>query len=299
MPRNQRPLRYLRQYELSPNFTQRKYYFENFVGGQQPIFYQHTSGLSVAPTTTTITQGVTVHSLTPSGGYWNVFTTTDQDLLPTGSATNGLDIAGDLVDNEALEIVPGGNAANSRLAFTVGTDSDFFLRAKLKITDVDGSDQFLVGFRKQEPFAVPTSFLNTGDGIYTDFFGIGFAATVASPNDVRTAYDLNNGGSTTVTDTGFNWADGEVHEVQLRVVGAKAVVLINGVRIGNPIAKDGDGAAITSQSTFSAPSFTFDSGDTLVPFIFLRHDAAISNAHYLRELEIGHLVEAGLDPNAL
>lgn len=292
MPSKTRPLRKTHPYNLSDNFRYKKYYYENFKGGQQPFFFKIASGLPALPTAA---QGATSYCLTPGGAYWEMFETTAQTLFPTGSAGNGLDIACDLVDNEALELVPGGNSSSSRLAFVVGTDSNFFIRAKFKWTDVDGSDQALVGFRKQEAFAVPTSFLNGGDGIYTDFAGIGFADTLGI--DISTATDLNNSGSTTVTDTGFNATDGEIIELQLRVVGRVAQYFINGVRIGNPVAVDGDGTAITSQTTLSAASFTFDSGDTLVPFIFLRHDAAVANATYLQEIEVGHLVDVGLDPN--
>lgn len=283
-------------YQMSPTYVKNQYYYENFKDGRQMPWFKTTSGLTVVATTATITQGNTIQGVTPNQ-WWECFATTDQDILATGVADSGLDLAGDLVDNEAAEWVPGGNAAASRLAFVTGTDTDFFIKAKFKITDADGSDQFLVGFRKQEAYAVPTSFLTTGDGIYTDFFGVGFASTVANPNAVVTASDIANGGSTTVTSTGFTWADGLVHSLELRVVGRKALVLINGVAIGNPIAKDGDGGAITSQSTLSTASYTFANALTVIPFIFLRHDANVSNAHYLQEIEVGRLVEVGKDPN--
>ena len=298
MPRSNRPLRYVDQYEINPNLTQKKYYHENFKQGSDILWFNVTSGLPVLPLAATAAQGTAHQGISPYGQYWQLFNTTDQDVLTIGTAANGLNIAGDLVNNEALELVPGGNAANSRLAFTVGTDSDFFIKTKFKITDADGSDQFLVGFRKQEAFAVPTSFLTTGDGIYTDFFGVGFAAVVGSPNTVRTASDLNNGGSTTVTSTGFTWADTLTHTLEVRVVGGKALVLINDNLLGNVISKDGDGGAITAQTTLTGPVFTFDSTDILVPFIFLRHDTNVSESHFLQEVEVGHLVDVGKDPNA-
>lgn len=298
MPRSNRPLRYTQAYQINPNLTQGKYYFENFKQGADILWFNVAAGLPVLPLAATAAQGTAQQGISPAGQYWQFFNTTDQDVLTIGTAANGLNIAGDLVNNEALELVPGGNAANSRLAFTVGTDSDFFIKTKFKITDADGSDQFLVGFRKQEAFAVPVSFLTTGDGVYTDFFGVGFAAVVGNPNTVRTASDLNNSGSTTVTSTGFTWADTLTHTLEVRVVGGKALVLINDNLLGNVIAKDGDGGAITAQSTLTGPVFTFDSGDTLVPFIFLRHDTNISESHFLQEVEVGHLVDVGKDPNA-
>ena len=298
MPRSTRPLRYTQQYQINPNLTQGKYYYENFKQGADILWFNVTSGLPVLPLAATAAQGTAQQGISPAGQYWQFFNTTDQDIMTIGTAGSGLNISGDLVNNESLELVPGGNSTAARLAFTIGTDSDFFIKTKWKITDADGSDQFLVGFRKQEAFAVPTSFLTTGDGIYTDFFGVGFASTVANPNNVFTASDLNNGGSTTVRDTNFDWADGLVHSLEVRVVGGKALVLINDNLLGNVISKDGDGAAITAQSTLTGPVFTFDSADVVVPFIFLRHDTNVSESHFLQEIEVGHLVDVGKDPNA-
>lgn len=295
MARNDRRRDY--PYQMSDSFVKGQYYYENFKDGRDILWFNVTSGLPVLPLAATAAQGTAQQGISPAGQYWQFFNTTDQDIMTIGTAGSGLNIAGDLVNNESLELVPGGNSTASRLAFVAGTDPDFFIKTKWKLTDADGSDQFLVGFRKQEAFAVPTSFLTTGDGIYTDFFGAGFAATVTNPNVVKTASDLNNGGSTTVTDTSFDWADTLVHTLEVRVVGRKALVLINGVLLGNPVSKDGDGASITSQDTLTGPVFTFDSGDTLVPFIFLRHDTNVSESHFLQEIEVGRLVDVGKDPN--
>lgn len=225
-----------------------------------------------------------------------MYQTTAQTLFPTRHATKGLLIGCDVVDNESVEYVPGGNHEANPLGILAGTDPGAFIRATFEFADVSGSDQFVVGFRKQETFAVPTSFLSTGDGIYTDFFGIGFSGT-ANPNDVKLVRDLNNGGSTTVFDTGFNFADGGIHTLEIRVKGRRVTALINGVVLGSPVKKDGVGTAISAQSTFTTPTFSFDAGDFLIPFIFHRYDTTTPGAVYLRRLVCGQLVEDGLDPN--
>jgi hypothetical protein len=184
------------------------------------------------------------------------------------------------------------------MAFVVGTDPSFFLRVTLEITAANGSDQLLVGWRKAQTYLVPTSFLNGGNAGYTDFAAIGFASTVASPNPVVTATDVGGSGTTTVTSTGFTWANGGIHTLEVRVVGGQARYFINGTRIGNPVTKDGTGTAITSQTTTSGVVYNFTSGLTLVPFIFVRQDAGLTTAVYLRQLEVGPLVLVGLDPNA-
>lgn len=292
--RSNRPRQLVYPYQISSDPKIGRYYYEKFSGN--PLSFLQSSSLPVMPTAP-IAQGTTVNMHTGKGQPWEWFTTTAQSLAPTWSATNGVEIALDQVDNESVELVPGGNNASNPLAFVAGTDPNFFFRAKFKIADADGMDQFGIGFRKQEAFAVPTSFLTTGDGIYTDFFLLGFAATVANPNGVRTSSDLNNGGSATVSAINFTWADNEVHELQLRVIGRKPYVYINGVLAGDSVSKDGDGASITAQQTVSGPSFTFDDGDTLVPFIFCRQDAALSPV-YLREIEIGFLRDVGKDKNS-
>jgi len=297
MPASTRPLDSVHPYELSSNFRKKKFYYESFKSGAKPFLYTVSATGIPAVATTAAGQGVVHEMITGNGFPWQVFNTTDQAVLPFCTAAAGLDISCDLVDNEAVELVPGGNFANSQLAFVTGTDSNFYFWIKYKFTDVSGADQaILCGFRKQEAFAVPTSLLTTGDGIYTDFAGIGLSEEDGV--DIKTMTDLNNAGSTVVTDTGFDLTDSEVFTLEVRVIGRVAKYYINGVEIGNPVAFDGDGTAITSQATLSAAAFTFDSGDTLVPFIFFRHDDEVGNGCTIQEIEIGHLVDKGLDEGA-
>lgn len=287
------PGSYVWPYQLAPDYKNGKYYFENFKDGHKPFLY--TVSATGIPAVATTTAGADVtHEMMTHRGYWQVYNTTDQAVLPFATAGTGLNISGDLVDNESLELVPGGNFASSRLAFVIGTDSNFFMRVKYKFSDVSGMDQTIfAGFRKQETFAAPTSLLTTGDGIYTDFFGIGLSEEDGV--DLKTMSDLNNGGSTTVTDTGFDLTDDEVFEVMVWVCGGKVRAFINGIELGNPVAKDGDGTAITSQSTVTCASFTFDSGDTVIPWIFIRHDDEVGNGCCIQEIEIGHLRDIGAD----
>jgi hypothetical protein len=278
-------------YRLSDYLRKRRYFYERFATAQ-PIVATVASTITALPTAS---QGLVCSVLTPRGNYMEWFQTTAQTLHPVGHAS-GLVISGDLVNNECNEFVPGGNDLNSALGFVVGTDN-FFAKATLEITDVSGSDQLLVGFRKPQTYGVPTSFLTTGDGIYTDFVGIGFAATAANPNPVNVSSDLNNSGSALVQSTGFTWADTTIHSLEVQCIGRSARFLINGVPLGGSVAFNALGAAITAQATKTA-AYTFDSGDTMIPFIFVRHDASTPGAVYLRELEIGALIEADKDPSA-
>jgi len=292
MPRNTRPLRFTQQYEINPNFTRSRYLFEKF-SGSTPWLNPGATGVTALPTAA---QGQVDCAISPMGYYYELFQTTAQTILPFPHATKGLEISGDEVDNESLEIVPGGNRTNSPYAMTVGTDSDFFMRVQLEVTDASGSDQLVVGWRKVQTYAVPVGFLAATDPTYTDFAAIGFAGTKADPNPLRTITDLaDQGAAPTVNAVNFTWADGKIHQLEVRVIGGKALYLINGIRLGNPVAVDALGAAITSQSTLTSAPYTFAAATVVVPFIFLRHDTDVAEDTFMRQLEIGHTVDIGLD----
>jgi hypothetical protein len=300
MPRSTRPLRYIRPKDADPNtFFGSKYYYQNFKSGVQPLtFTTVASGFGVLTVAGAGAIGAAAtHKLFIPGCpvNWDIFGHTAQTNTVIGTLGSGLEISGDEVDNEGLELVIGQLTASNPLARTIGTDSDFFFRAKFKVTDASGADEFGIGWRKNEAFSA--SFApSAADPIYTDFAMIGFAGTSANPNPVRTSTDLNNSGTGVRTSTGFTWADTLVHKLEIRVKSGAVQYLINDVPLGGTISKDGDGNTITAQNTSSGAAFTFDSTDVLVPFIFLQHDADVCEDLFLQEIEIGSLVDIGLDP---
>lgn len=244
-----------------------------------------------------------VNTILPCGPWAcpiDVYQTTEQTAAPTFTAGKGLEIGLDAADNESVEYVFGGNDALNPLQYknasTRASDGreGVIFEAVIELTDASGLDQFLVGWRKQEAFAVPTSFLSTGDAGYTDFFGIGFAGTKANPNPVRVAWDVDNSGSTTVNAAGFTWADTLVHKIGCAIVGGKPYFFINDRPLGAPVNRDALGNAITSQSTTEITSArpALDSGDVMVPFIFCRQDADVGPV-YLRSFQIARLHQVG------
>jgi hypothetical protein len=309
--RGSRP--YNRLYMDSPAKKARGVYSEDFrKTAQYPLLYNITAATGIAAFDTAAApayaQGSTHVVKTAGGLYMEVFATTAQTIMPILTPGTGLEIGLDKVNNESVEYVPGGNSAYSPFAYTVGTTQPYTFRVALNFADVSGSDQFLVGWRKQETFAVPTSFLTTGDGIYTDFFGMGFCATVANPNPIGIAYDVNNGGSTFANTVGFTWADGLTHVLEVRLGGSRVRAYINGAPLGGTVKTDGLGGAITGQATSSAGTTAFnaldgdtdgikgfDTGDILIPFIFSRFDATTPGAIYIQGLEIGPTSEFGWD----
>jgi hypothetical protein len=277
-----------------------------------PLLYNLTAATGIAAFDTAAgpayAQGSTHQMVTGGGLYFDIFASTAQTIMPILTPATGLEIGLDKVNNETVEYVPGGNSAANPFAYIVGTSQPTLLRVALNFVDSSGSDQFIVGFRKQETFQVPTSFLTTGDALYTDFLGIGFAATAAAANPVQVAYDVANGGSTFVNAAGFTWADTKTHILEVRLIGSRARMLINGAPLGASISQDGVGGSITAQSTSSAGTTAFNAVDadadgvkgfdaalTLIPFIFSRYDATTPGAIYLQGIEIGPLSEFGLD----
>lgn len=275
-------------------------YNEDFaVGGVGPIIFTQTAGATalVAAGVPSIAQGASAFMRTPLSLDWEIFATTAQTLLPTLTAGSGIEVSLDQVDNESVEYVPGGNSAYNPFIYTVGTSQPMLFRAAFSVADASGSDQFVLGWRKQATFAVPTSIIQGGDPVYTDIFGIGFAGVKADPNPVRVTFDKNNGGSATATSTGFTWADGKTHVLECRLYGTKVRYFINGVPLGSTVGLDGVGGDITNQNTIAVTSHTLDSGDAMLPFIFIRQDGDVTGNVFLRAVQLGPLSEFGLDPN--
>lgn len=227
-------------------------------------------------------------------GYVEMYQSVGQALYPKWDATNHwLEIGGDQVDNDAVEYNPGGNSADSPFAYVVGTSIPVVMRAALTIEDVSGSDSIFFGWRKQEPGqATPYSTPASPDPVYTDVYGFQINA-----GTVNAYSDLNNGGTATVTDTLFDWADGKTHVLEMRIYGRKPKLFINGVPLGGTVKVDGTGAALTAQPTIGPPAFSFDLTDTLIPSIYILQKGADLTLVGLKALQIGPLVSFGLDPN--
>lgn len=229
--------------------------------------------------------------------FIEMYQTTAQTLMPSRHATKGLEIALDQVNNESVEYVIGGNLATCPFGMTTGTDPGIYLGVEFEITDASGMDQFGIFMRKQEAYAVPTSFLSTGDPVYTDIVLFGFAGTAADPNPVRISYDFNNSGSATVFAPSFTWADGLRHKLEMWISQRYVKFAINGVPLGGRVAKDAAGNTITAQNTLTPPAaIRFDSGDFIIPGIFCRQDTDLTPV-YVRNLVCAQLLEISRDPS--
>lgn len=191
-----------------------------------------------------------------------------QTLLgPLLDTADGLDISQDQTDNDGVEYVFGSDSDFGPFTFKTGTDEPFFIRGKFKIADVSGTDDFWLGFRERETLQA-----NFDD--YTDAAGLNVIL-----GDIYRETILNNA-ATVSTDTTLNWADGETHTLEVRVVGRNAYFFVDGVR-----------------PNITGAQYTFASGLFLVPSVFFLQATTSPGKVFLKELEVGHLSSIGVVAN--
>lgn len=186
---------------------------------------------------------------------------TAQTLLPVIDAA-GLDISGDQVNAEAYEMWAGTLGASGRPA-VIGVDPAFYFCATTTVADASGLAKYNVGWRtatQTQAAATITTYLN--------YATIGINGT-ANPN---TIYELTGNDDTDVsTDTTNTWAD------------AATKVLCVGVSGAGAVAYSINGAAPTATAAFS-----FDDGDSVIPFIMSVQSADLSGAVDILEWRVGY-----------
>ena len=179
----------------------------------------------------------------------------------TNSTVAGLNLQGDAAtaDNTGLEIVFGGSQFGGYGACTIGTHA---LTFDATFNSVDWSDQdaVTIGFRKAQEFDTSHGGIlaaASGDPGYTDFCAFG----VQSADDVQIATALNDG-SRTYTDSTDATAANNNHRFKISVTSAGVVTYQH------------IGAQVMDAGTLAAPSstaaFTFDDGDTVVPYLIIQ-----------------------------
>mgnify|MGYP003151334338 CR=1 FL=1 len=199
--------------------------------------------------------------------------------IDTASTAAGLnmqldqDTAADL----GWELIPGGAPLGSSLnKYVVGVHSGYidFTVFTAEWTTYDGIS---IGFRKAENFNAghaPIVAAGTGDPVYTDFATFGLQES----DKIQIATDLNNGGSGTYTDTGDTPTNSQ--NVRCRVAidtdGAVTYTLVQ-----NAVA--GAGALAAPSAT---KAFTFDSGDTVIPYVWIHGKDHADTAMLLKDIEI-------------
>lgn len=195
----------------------------------------------------------------PDGARFGVVAIVGQTLGPDPAA-GYLDMALDQTDNDGWEMVEGIPLTSGR-PLKIGTDPAFYTCLDFSIADGNGTDDFHVGFRRAEV-------VNGTVDNYLDMATLSIV-TVANPALIQIETILNNG-ATTTTSTTNTIADG---------VRTKWCVYVSAAGV---VTYTIDGAAPTATA-----SFTFDTGDPVVPFIqLLQANAAQTGAVKLYSWEV-------------
>jgi len=194
----------------------------------------------------------------------------------TNNTVAGLNLQGDAAtaDNTGLEIVFGGTQFGGYGACTIGTHAMTF-DATFHSEDWTDQDAVTIGFRKVEEFETGHGAIlaaASGDALYTDFVAFG----VQSADDVQIASRLNDGTSS-YTDSTDATAASKNHRFKITVSSAGVVTYQH------------IGAAVMDAGTLAAPSsteaFTFDDGDTVVPYLTVQSTSA-NSAILVKSLKI-------------
>lgn len=194
---------------------------------------------------------------------------TAQTILPT-MGSNGLDISGDEVNGESYEMFAGILGASGRPA-VVGYDPAFYFCATVTTQDASGTNELKVGWR---------SATQTQSATYTDYLNyalIGIHSTDTTdpaPIFVQTGNDDTD----VSTDTTNTFADAAEKEFCVLVSAAGAVTY-----------------TIDNAAPTTVAAYTFDDGDSLIPFIIVQQGSDVTTTTEVLEWKVGYQVD-GVTP---
>ncbi len=169
------------------------------------------------------------------GVVWENHVLGTQTILAPSLGTYGLNVVQDEAENDGMEYCLGINA-NNKGVFTIGTSPAFYAKMKFYVDDVSGTDLCIFGFRKPDAY-------EAAHADYSDFAGLD-----VNSGNVLTHTNLNDG-TPTETDTTFDFADTGIHEFGVYVSAAGVVTY-----------------TIDGSEPATVAAFTFDDGDTVVPY---------------------------------
>jgi hypothetical protein len=188
---------------------------------------------------------------------------TAQTILPT-MGSNGLDVSGDEVNGESYEIFAGILGASGRPA-VVGVDPAFYFCVTAITQDASGTNELQIGWRSatQTQTATLTGYLN--------YFVAGIYST--DTTDPAPVFSMagNDDSDTSQAHTDVTWADAVSKKVCVNV-GATGVATATF-----------DGAAPAT-----ALAFTFDDGDSLIPFVNVQQGSDVTTSTEILLWEVGY-----------
>lgn len=235
---------------ISRNFWDQNYQYENWK--QVPV----TSDKAGGATSGTAVNVLYTKNLSLEYEPKGTQTILAPVVVSVSEGVSALNIAMDQTDDDGVELCPGILNSNA-LSFKVGYDAAFFIKVSFSIGDVSGTDDCAIGFRKAEAYQA-----NIDD--YADMAVL----NVISGNIFMET--IVGGAATVSTDTTDNWADGETHELEVKV-SSEGVVTYS---IDN------------SDPTVSA-NYTFTDSLYVVPFMFFLNSTDLVDTLNILEWECG------------
>jgi len=199
---------------------------------------------------------------------WSYFIMGAQVIVaPTNDATAGGILIGlDAAAADGVEYLPGQMATvKNPFAVTIGTSPNAAVRATLRAGTLANVAELALGWRKAEAF-----------NALIDNYDEMACLNIQTPGDIKRETILNNGATVTV-DTLLNASNGVDVVLEVRLIGRRALMFVNGAAA--PI-----GAA-----------FNFDVGEIVVPFLHFLQVTGGSTLHMF-DYEVGPLYGIGLDP---
>ena len=198
----------------------------------------------------------------------------------TEATLAGFDIQMDCEDaaDTGLEIVLSGSPLGGNAnGFTVGTHRGYidatFITADW--TDFDGVG---IGFRKVEDFNdghVPIlAGGSAADPVYTDFAAFG----AMGDTNIQTMTDLNNSGTSIVTNVGVVPVDGDNMRVKIFLDGTGNITYSH---VNNAVAGAG-----TLAEPSGVVAYTFDDGDVVVPYLYTSGDTAAADELFFKDCTV-------------
>jgi len=216
--------------------------------------YEHITGAQAIDGTAGDT---TLHSYA-DGLEMTLYPIVAQDNDRPTPSTSGMDYSYEQDDDDGIELRMSDNTVKGREGvdrFTVGKQA-FEAELTFSIADVSGTDDCAFGFAKVEAHAAAID--NRDESAVLNVIS----------GDIKIETILN-GGSTSVTDTTDDWADGETHALKVKV------------------AKDG---AVTYQIDGAAPSttatFSFDIGEVVTPSLYQLQASGLCDTLVLQKLVV-------------
>lgn len=236
----------INKYQYSDSINRRvwdnQFCFENFC--QNPVVSALGGGATGG-----VTGEVDIMEFTWSDFEYAILgtqTITAPQISLVSEAVSALNIEMDLTAGDGIEIC-GGILSGSPTAFKIGASKAFFFRARVTMSNPLNTNDFAVGFRKQEAY----------QALIDDYADMAVLNVITGEIFIET---IKAGAATVTTDTTDSFSASSIKDLEIDVDSGGAVTyLING-------------SAPTVTSAYSFTSALF-----VTPFLYFLHDSTNTN----------------------